>query len=247
MRALAKCLKTIMLSKLECVIIGDYYCDLANDSSPRFKLILSTLENRYRMLPKDNDFTLTLTHTSNSVSNIDHVTCTLNLSGTVSVLMGIHSTSHIPIEACANVCIPKEKRTSQWYEKKDWLKADFPLYQTMPYKTVKKINVPYNLLQANLQWNIQETKIQVYGFCAEITHALLTAEKADIPVRKIRKHPEILWVLKESRASKSVSWVYRVFMIFTIIRDPDPTILCVSVDVIPRSFVKVPGNVKPHP
>ena len=45
--------------------------------------------------------------------NIDHVACTLNVSGTVSVLMGSHSTDHIPIEACVNVGIPKEKRTSQ--------------------------------------------------------------------------------------------------------------------------------------
>ena len=95
-RALAKCLKTIMLSKLECVIIGDYNCDLADDSSPRSQLILSTLENRYRVLPKDNDFTFV--HTSGSVSNIDHVACTLNVSGTVSVLMGSHSTDHIPLK-----------------------------------------------------------------------------------------------------------------------------------------------------
>ena len=61
------------------------------------------------MLPKDNDFTFV--HTSGSVSNIDHVACTLNVSGTVSVLMGSHSTDHIPIEACVNVCIPKEEYT----------------------------------------------------------------------------------------------------------------------------------------
>ena len=90
-----------MLSKLECVIIGDYNCDIADDSSPRSQLILSTLENRYRVLPKDIDFTFV--HTSGSVSNIDHVGCTLNVSGTVRVLMVSHSTDHIPIESCVNV------------------------------------------------------------------------------------------------------------------------------------------------
>ena len=74
---------------------------------------------------------------------------------------------------------------------KDWLKADFPLYQKVLEKTLQKINVPYNLLQANVQRNIQETKIQANDFCTEITHALLTAEKAAIPVMKIRKHTEI--------------------------------------------------------
>ena len=164
-RALAECLNTIMLSKLECVIIGDYNCDLADDSSPWSQLILSILENRYCVLPKDNDFTFI--HTSGSVSNIDHVACTLNVSGTVSVLIGSHSTDHIPIEASVNVCIPKEKSSSQWYEIKDWLKADFPLYQTVLDKTLQKINVPYNLLQANVQRNIQETKIQVNNFCVK--------------------------------------------------------------------------------
>ena len=105
--------------------------------------------------------------------------------------MGSHSADHIPTEACVNVCIPKEKSSSQCYEIKDWLKADFPLYQTVLDKTLQKINVPYNLLQANVQKNIQETKIQVNTFCAEITHALLTAEKAAIPVRKICKYTEV--------------------------------------------------------
>ena len=58
-------------------------------------------------------------------------------------------------------------------------------------KTLQKINVPYNLPQANVQRNVQETKIQVNSFCAETTHVLLTAEKAGIHVRKIRKHTEI--------------------------------------------------------
>ena len=89
-----------MLSKLECVIIRNYDCDLADDSSPRSPLILSTLENWYRVLPKDNDFTFV--RTSGSVSNIDNVACTLNVSGRVSVLIGNHSTNHIPIEACVN-------------------------------------------------------------------------------------------------------------------------------------------------
>ena len=142
--ALAKCLKTIMLSKLECIIVRDYHYNLIDDSSSRSQLILSAIESRYRVLPKDKDFTFV--HTSSSVSNIDHVTCTPNVNGTVSVLMGSHPSDHIPIEAYITVCILKTKSTSQWHEIKDWSKADFPLYRTVLDTTLQKISVPFSLL-----------------------------------------------------------------------------------------------------
>ena len=55
-QALAKYLKTTRVSKLECVIVGDYNCSLIDDSSPWTQLILSALESRYRVLPKERDF-----------------------------------------------------------------------------------------------------------------------------------------------------------------------------------------------
>ena len=67
---------------------------------------------------KNKDFTFV--HTSGSVSNIDYVLLTPNVSGMISVLMGSHSAEQIPIEACVNVCISKAKSTKQWHEIKDW-------------------------------------------------------------------------------------------------------------------------------
>jgi len=128
-RAPAKCPDTPSLSKLERVIIDDYSCDLVDDLSPQSQLILSVLEIRYRILPKDKYFTFV--HTSGSVSNIDPVAGTPNVSGTVSVLKGSHSANHISIEACVSVCIKKAKSTSQWNEIKDWSDADFPLYHVL--------------------------------------------------------------------------------------------------------------------
>ena len=75
------------------------------------------------------------------------------------------------------MCLPKGKSSSQWYEIKDWLKADFSLYQTVLNKTLQKINVPYNLLQANVQRNI--------------------------PARKTRKHTEIPGFSKNQELMKA--------------------------------------------
>ena len=105
--------------------------------------------------------------------------------------MGSHSADIIPIEAYANVCIPKAKSSSKWHGMKDCSKADFPLYRAVLDTTLQKIGVPFSLLLANVQRNIEETKIQVNALCTEITHALLTAEKAAIPVRNIREGSEI--------------------------------------------------------
>ena len=69
--------------------------------------------------------------------------------------------------------------------------------------TLQKISVPFSLLQANLQRNIEETKIQVNAFCTKITHALLTAEKATIPVRKIRKGSELPRLSKNQELVKA--------------------------------------------
>ena len=85
----------------------------------------------------------------------------------------------------------KAKSASQWHEIKDWSNADFPLYWTVLDTTLQKISVAFTLLQANVQRNIQETKIQANALCAQITHAPLTAVKAVISVSKIRKGNEI--------------------------------------------------------
>ena len=100
--------------------------------------------------------------------------------------------------------MPNAKSTSKWHEVKDWSKVDFPVYRTVFDATLQKISVPFGRLKANVQRNIQETKIQVNAFCAEITNALLTAEKAAIPVRKIREGIETPGFSKKHKFQKTL-------------------------------------------
>ena len=69
--------------------------------------------------------------------------------------------------------------------------------------TLQKISVPFILLQAILEKNIQETKIKLNAFSAEITHALLTTEKAAIPAGKIHKCTEISGFSKNQELVKA--------------------------------------------
>ena len=49
-----------MLSKLKCVRVGDYNCNVVDDSS-LWSLLLSAFGSRYLVLPKDKDFTFVYT------------------------------------------------------------------------------------------------------------------------------------------------------------------------------------------
>ena len=67
---LAKCLKSVAQRDLQCVVMGDFNCNLLDSTFARSQLLSGIFDEKLTILPKEIDYSFV--HNSGSVSNIDH-------------------------------------------------------------------------------------------------------------------------------------------------------------------------------
>ena len=96
-----------------------------------------------------------------------------------------------------------------------WKDMNVPLFQATCDHVLSKIKVPFHLLQTNTGLSNSELRLQINTYCEEIIHALKCADKAAIPVKKVRSNTEkSSWSNNTSliNACSSAKWSWRLWI-----------------------------------
>ena len=129
-RKVAKLLKKIEKMNRKCILIGDFNCDLLENSSARAETFLSILPTGYSIVPKDRNYSFI--STSGNTSNLDHVVFLHPPNPDLIVKVGLEGeySDHIPLFLSIPVRdTPSSefaKRKSKFLRVKSWDKIDLP-------------------------------------------------------------------------------------------------------------------------
>ena len=190
---LNSCISKIKRQGFSCVVIGDFNCNLSEISSlqsSRTSLIKNLFGDYLAVVGKDRDFTYI--HSSSSVSNLDHVAISHNLTvQNVRVVTDYQISDHLPVSSSVHIVSSNGHQTRQETQQPkfrlDWLKADKQLFALATEEILNKIRIPFNLLQKPKDLSKEEVRICLNIYCTEICHALLHAERLAVPKVKVRK------------------------------------------------------------
>ena len=193
---LGQCINRIRSLSLQCILVGDFNCDLNEpllSRSLRSTLLLSIFGDQFDLKCKDLNFTHV--HTSMSTSDLDHVVASANLRiSPVKVVLDFQLSDHLPIQFSAEIpCHSSDTQTQTTSKtpprsRRDWRKINPVLFQEEAARVLSKIRVPFHLLSGLTALSREETQLSVDFYCAEIGHALRCAEKAAVPLSRPRHH-----------------------------------------------------------
>ena len=188
---LGSCLSKIRLLGKCCIIIGDFNCNLTDASLLRTSILSGIFDDWLRILPKDLDYTYT--HHSSHVSNLDHAVSSINLQvSPVHVVTDFQLSDHLPISASIYCSSAQSTPTTQPHQPhaqfyRDWENIQDDLFAAVTNSVLHKIHVPFQLLMENPQVDANEIRMLLDIYLAQICHALRCAEKASIPLKRIRR------------------------------------------------------------
>ena len=191
---LSSCLRDVLKLKIPCLIVGDFNCDLncgLSSASIRASLLLGIFGDDFKVQQKSAQFTYI--HSSSCTSNLDHVV-SYNLDiPCVEVVSKFQVSDHLPIASSFKreasqipVLQAYTVHRHKWYTSRDWNKIDTSQYIEISDSILNKIRVPFHLLQKSSNKDINEVRLTLDIYSAEICHALLCAEKRAVPLKKIR-------------------------------------------------------------
>ena len=190
----------------KCILIGDFNCDLLENSSARAETFLSVLPIGYSIVPKDRNYSFI--STSGNASNLDHVVFLHphNLDLIVKVSLEGEDSDHIPLFLSFPVRdTPSSefiKRKSKYLRIKSWDKIDKGIFQGECDFMLDQIRVPFQWLQRQPGMDKSDIRNELNLNCALITHTLKNAEKFAVPVRTSRSGTEKFgWSNNESLKS----------------------------------------------
>ena len=175
-----------------CVVIGDFNCNLSKISSlqsSRTSLIKNLFGDYLAEVGKDRDFTYI--HSSSSVSNLDHIAISQNLTvQNFRVVTDYQISDDLPVSSSVHIvssnCHQTRQETQQPKFRLHWLKADKQVFSLATEEILNKIRIPFNL-QKPKDLSKEEVRICLNIYCTEIYHALLHAERLVVPKVQVRK------------------------------------------------------------
>ncbi|XP_065583954.1 uncharacterized protein LOC136042989 [Artemia franciscana] len=182
---LGKCLLSLVQKSCPVIILGDFNCNLDDHSCPRAVLLLNALPSGFKVAKKDKCYSYI--STAKTVSNLDHVvTYKLDLESVSVGSDGAYS-DHLPlsfaIPAVSPQCAPKTKPEPA----RDWKKVVREQFQLNCEQILKKIKVPFHLLQWDCDLTESEIRLQLNMYFYEICHSLRVAERVAVPLRSVRR------------------------------------------------------------
>ena len=187
-KRLAKCVtRNAMPEKL---LIGDFNCDLRDLTSTRSNLILQ-LTSDLEVLMKNLD--ATYLHHTGATTNIDHVLASGNLSQSqVKVLSSTYTSDHFPITVKVKIsAAAPTAKIPVWFVKEEWEKTDASSFQSVCDTILRKIKIPFILLQKSADISRDDARVLMDIYCALICHAIKCGIKAAVPTVKIRRGTRI--------------------------------------------------------
>lgn len=178
---------------LVCIVAGDVNCDLTDESNARAQILLSSCDG---LRLANNDLCFTYIHNSGSTSSLDFMLSSIQspACGNSHVDLSVSASDHFPIINTFRV-IPASPNPptneKKWKIKTNWSKIDLATYHYVLDEILTKIKVPFQLLQQSVCIQDEEKQLLLNIYCSEISHALLSAEAAAVPIRKVRVGTEI--------------------------------------------------------
>ena len=192
---LARCLKKAERESLECIIVGDFNCNLEVDISAqnsRCCILIGILENRFTIHRKNQNFSYI--HQSGSTSNLDHIVSSSSLPvREVLVLPNSFTSDHFPVQCIISrptsfsAANNSSIFTQRWHEVPVWRKIDKEKFQDSCDLVLSKIRVPFDLLMKFSHRDERDARLRLNIYYAELTHALLFAESQGVPKSRARQ------------------------------------------------------------
>ena len=171
---------------LDWLLIGDLNCNI-NSSSVRTELLLDSLPNSYKILKKDASHSYI--HNGGSLSDIDHCIVSSGLiCGKVHVDQDERDYDHLPLSLIVTLNATAEKNlrpnSRKWISKREWNKADWPLYFSTLVSLLSTIKVPFNLLCTSV--GSPQARIQLNIYYSHIVSCLKRSEEVAVPLCRFR-------------------------------------------------------------
>ena len=188
---LSNSIRSCLSQGFECILAGDMNCDLTNNNSAKTQLFLASCDELCLTI-NDSDFTDV--HNSVYTSSLDFMLSSsmIETQGKSHVDLSVCTSDHFPIiNSFKIIKAANAGYTKKWITREDWNKIDPILYQAMLDNILDKIKVPFQLLQQSVHIPDKERQVLLNIYCSEITHALLCAETAAVPTRKVKVGTEI--------------------------------------------------------
>ena len=184
-------LKTLLISVesngLDWILLGDMNCDI-NSTSTRTDLFLDSLPNGYRVLDKDASHSYI--HNSGSLSDIDHCVVSSGVSiSDIHIDQDERDYDHLPLSATVTINTTRAEQNlctnyKKWITKRDWNKADWPLYLSTLALLLSTIKVPFNLLCTSVI--SPQARVQLNIYYSQIVSCLKKAEEVAVPLCRFK-------------------------------------------------------------
>lgn len=194
-RKLANAIANCRTQDLSYIVAGDMNCDLLNPESPRSQ-VLSTTCAGLNIIENYLDFTYV--HNSGATSSLDFIMCSHQPVPLCQshVDTSISASDHLPVSyvfppSTSSNYNPDLPSGRKWHQKVMWDKINTPLYQKVCDDILARIRVPYNLLHKSSSVAASDKQVLINIYCSEIVHALQCAEKAAVPICRVRIGSEI--------------------------------------------------------
>ena len=188
-------IKNIESHEYDWVLMGDFNCDLCNNSS-RAEFILESLPAGFRIVPKDSRHAYI--RNNGTLYNIDHFVCSATVSSLdAHVDEGECYYDHLPISLSVSIYfsqswlpITGSKLDKKWCYKNEWTKIDLRLNISTLAALLSNIKISFSLLCNSIYLPNARSLLNTY--CLQIVACLKHAEIAAVPRVRVRlKTPQI--------------------------------------------------------
>ena len=156
---------------------------IINSSSVRTELLLHSLPNSYKILKKDSSHSYI--PSSGSLLDIDYSIVSSDLiCGKVHADQDERDYDHLPLYLTVTLNATAEKNlrpnSRKWISKREWNKADWPLYFSTLVSLLSAIKVPFNLLCTSV--GSSQARIQLNIYYSRIVLCLKRSEEVAVPL-----------------------------------------------------------------
>ena len=170
----------------------------------RTELLFDSLLNSYKISKKDASHSYI--HNSGSLSDIDHCIVSSRLiCRKVHVDKDEPDYDHLPpsLPVTLNATTEKNLRSNsrKWISKREWNKADWPLYFSTLVSLLSTFKVPFNLLYTGV--GSPQARIQLNIYYSHIVSCLKRSEEVAVPLCRFRAQTRS-WIWKNNPELKTI-------------------------------------------
>ena len=185
------------------LLIGDFNCDV-HSSSTRANLVLDSLPIGYRIVPKALNYSYI--HNSGTVTNIDHCICSADVPcSVVNVDEDERDFDHLPLSLTVTLTADPSNHpcaaNKKWCMKREWSKANWPLYISTLTALLSCVKIPFNLLCTSVF--SPQARVQLNVYYLHLVKCMKQAENVAVPLVRVKlKTRSPIW--KEDPGLKAV-------------------------------------------